>query len=158
MSEVGWDGQRRSRLSRERMMAGRERLSAALDSTLDRGFEPLEVPDTDEELKRQAALATRRNQKSAQERTAAAIGAKFADPREDPEMLQDHIDELYQNIFVLEAEIEDLEASRSMKFPSPTQVANVSSAVGLLEARIASSAAANGLMGAATAVIQAFPA
>lgn len=146
------------RMSTKDLISGRERMSNALVAALDNEAQAVELADTEEELRRQTAIATRRTQKSAQERAVSAIGAKFPDPREDPEELQDSIDELRRSIFVLDAEINDLVASHSMRFPTPTQVANVSTAVGVLEARIAASVAASALMSAATAIVSAWSA
>jgi hypothetical protein len=131
-------------------------MKAFMVGALKKAAPTAKLANDDQELKRQAALASRRSQKSAQEQAAAAIGAKFPDPTEDPEVLQDDVDNLRQEIFFLEGEIRDLEASKSINFPSPSEIANVSNAVGVLQARVASSAAANSIMTAATSVMSAW--
>lgn len=114
------------------------------------------LEDTDEERARQAAIMARERQLNAQRRTAGEIGFKFSDPREDPEELQDDLDDLERRIFQLDLEIQSLRASQSMRFPSANEIADLGNAVAFLESRIASAAAANALMAAADGVMTAF--
>ncbi|HEY5723447.1 MAG TPA: hypothetical protein VIT45_14115 [Allosphingosinicella sp.] len=114
------------------------------------------LQESPEELARQTAIQSRENQLSWMRRTAAEIGYKFGDPREDPEELQDDLDELEIRIFQVDQEIQSLRASQSMRFPSANEIANLGAAVSYLEAQIASAASANALMGAAVQVMTAF--
>ncbi len=141
----------------EKLAKHRERLSADRDNLLASGFFKVQLPDTPAEKDRQAALLTRRTQRKADEDAARALAEKILDPKEDPELIRDEIDDLRRAIFVLDAEIDDLVASQSMAFPSASEVANVSGAAGLLEARIASSASVGAIVSAADAVMKAWP-
>lgn len=135
----------------------RERMKSALLKALADGAATVDVADSDNELRRQAALAARQSQWGAQERALAAVGRKLADPREDSRELMNDIDDLRQQIFDTEAEINALKASDSIKFPSASDVANVSAAVGVLDARVAASAAASAIMAAAADLQNAWP-
>ena len=158
MSSRAQQRTKRSAPSKKEMARQRQRMKSTLLTALDSSADKVAVADDEQELRRQAALASRRSQKRSQERAATAIGSKMADPREDMKELQDDVDELRQNIFVLEGEIHDLEASQSMQFPTATEVANVSAAVGVLDARIAASVAASAIMTAATDIMNAWSA
>jgi hypothetical protein len=134
-----------------------ERRKSFLLSALAKSSDRLELDDDNgDELKRQAALASRRSQRNALERSATAVGAKMNDPREDMREIMNDLDALRQAIFLLDAEIQDLKASQSMKFPSASDIANVSAAVGVLDARVAASAAAAAIMTAASDVMDAW--
>jgi hypothetical protein len=114
------------------------------------------LEDSDDERARQAIIMLLERQLNAMRRTAGEIGFKFSDPRQDPEELQDDLDKLERRIFQLGGQIENVRASQQIRFPSANEIADLGNAVAFLEARIASSAAANALMAAADNVIAAF--
>jgi hypothetical protein len=141
----------------QRLADSRARFRATVELALESDFRCVELDDSEPERRRQTAIASRRSQRSSQELAIQGLARKFADPREDPEFLQDRIDDLRRQSELLGAEIDDLVASASMKFPSATEVANVSGAVGVLEARVGAAAAASAIVRAASGVLQAWP-
>jgi len=141
----------------ELMTKSRLRLLVVVEHALDNDYAAVALADDEGELRRQSAIASRRSQRNSQEHAIRVIALKFADPREDPERLSDDVDDLRRAVFMLGAEIDDLQASSSMHFPSASQVANVSGAVGVLEARISATAAASAIMRAAAGVLEAWP-
>ncbi|MES3153930.1 hypothetical protein [Sphingomonas faeni] len=141
----------------ELMAKCRLRLLVVVEHALDNDYTAVALADDEGELRRQSAIASRRSQRNSLEHAIRAIALKFADPREDPERLRDDIDDLRRPVFMLEAEIDNLQASIPMLYPSASQVANVSGAVGVLEARIGASAAAGALMRAVAGVLEAWP-
>lgn len=147
---------KRSDENERRLAASLSRMSAALEFALTNDYRAVVLADDEAELRRQAAISSRRSQRGAQERAIQGLALKFTDHREDRGLLRDDMDALQRRVYLLDQEIEDLIASISMNFPSASQVANVSAAVGVLEARVAASAAAAAIMRAATDVIAAW--
>ncbi|MEG3171157.1 hypothetical protein U1708_02915 [Sphingomonas sp. ZB1N12] len=141
----------------ELMAESRLRLLIVVEHALDNDYAAVALADDEGELRRQSAVASRRSQRNSLEHAIRAIALKFADPREDPERLRDDVDDLRRSVFMLSAEIDDLQASTQMRYPSASQVANVSGAVGVLEARIGASAAAGAIMRATAGVLEAWP-